>query len=116
MPQFRGVRKQQLRYEREDGVDLNATLYLPPGYEPKRDGPRPVLIWAYPREFKSAEAASQVTGSPYRFNRISYNGPQVMLARGYVVVDGPGMPIIGKAGANRTIYRTIENECGSHRR
>ena len=96
MPQFRGVRKQQLRYEREDGVDLNATLYLPPGYDPKRDGPRPVLIWAYPREFKSAEAASQVTGSPYRFNRISYNGPQVMLARGYVVVDGPGMPIIGE--------------------
>lgn len=95
-PQLKGVRKQQLRYQREDGVDLTATLYLPPGYEPKRDGPRPLLMWAYPREFKSAEAASQVSGSPYRFNRISYNSPMVMLTRGYVVLDGPGMPIIGE--------------------
>ncbi len=95
-PQLKGVKKQQIRYEREDGVELTANLYLPAGYEPKRDGPRPTLIWAYPREFKTAEAASQVTGSPHRFNRISYNGPHVMLARGYVVVDGPGMPIIGE--------------------
>ncbi|WP_230418792.1 alpha/beta hydrolase family protein [Undibacterium griseum] len=96
LPQLRGVKKQQIRYEREDGVDLSATLYLPPGYDPKRDGPRPVLMWAYPREFKTAEAAGQVAGSPYKFNRISYNGPQVMLARGYVVLDGPTMPIIGE--------------------
>jgi len=96
LPQFKGVKKQQLRYEREDGVDLTATLYLPPGYDPKRDGPRPMIMWAYPREFKTAEAAGQVNGSPYKFNRISYNGPQVMLARGYTVLDGPTMPIIGE--------------------
>lgn len=96
MPQFKGVKKVPLRYEREDGVELSATLHLPPGYDPKRDGPRPLLIWAYPREFKTSEAAAQVTGSPYRFNRISYNGPHVMLARGYVVLDGPSMPVIGE--------------------
>lgn len=96
MPQFKGVKKQQLRYEREDGVDLTATLYLPPGYDPKRDGPRPMLMWAYPREFKSAEAAGQTVGSPYKFNRISYNGPHAMLARGYAVLDAPTMPIIGE--------------------
>lgn len=96
MPQFKGIKKIPLRYEREDGLELSATLHLPPGYEPKRDGPRPLLIWAYPREFKTSEAAAQVTGSPYRFNRISYNGPQVMLARGYVVLDGPSMPVIGE--------------------
>lgn len=96
MPQFKGIKKQQIRYEREDGVDLTATLYLPPGYDPKRDGPRPLLMWAYPREFKSAEAAGQVIGSQYKFNRISYNGPLPMLARGYVVLDGPTMPIIGE--------------------
>lgn len=95
-PQLKDVRKQQIRYQREDGVDLTATLYLPPGYDPRRDGPRPMLMWAYPREFKSAEAAGQVNGSPYKFNRIAYNGPQVMLARGYTVLDGPTMPIIGE--------------------
>ncbi|MFZ6861988.1 prolyl oligopeptidase family serine peptidase [Undibacterium sp. Ji67W] len=96
LPQLKGIKKQQIRYSRADGVELNATLYLPAGYEPKRDGPRPMLMWAYPREFKTADAAAQVTGSAYKYNRISYNSPMVMLARGYTVLDGPGMPIIGE--------------------
>ncbi|MDN3577740.1 prolyl oligopeptidase family serine peptidase [Chitinimonas viridis] len=95
-PQFKGMQKELIRYKRADGVDLTATLYLPAGYDPKRDGPRPMLMWAYPQEFKSAKAASQVTDSPYRFNRISLGGPLVMLARGYTVLDDPAMPIIGE--------------------
>lgn len=96
LPQLRGVTKEQIRYKRKDGVDLTATLLLPPGYEPERDGPRPLLMWAYPGEYKSAAAASQVTGSPYRFNAISYWGPQAFLAKGYVVLASPSMPIIGE--------------------
>ena len=96
LPQLKGVQKEQIRYKRKDGVDLTATLLLPPGYEPKRDGPRPLLMWAYPGEFKSAAAASQVTDSPYRFNAISYWGPQAFLAKGYVVLASPSMPIIGE--------------------
>ncbi|UTH73729.1 prolyl oligopeptidase family serine peptidase [Chromobacterium sp. IIBBL 290-4] len=96
LPQFKGVQKQQLRYKRADGVDLTATLYLPPGYDAKRDGPLPMLMWAYPTEFKSAEAASQVTDSPYRFNSISYWGPEPFLARGFAVLDDPTMPIVGE--------------------
>ncbi|MBR7800634.1 alpha/beta hydrolase family protein [Undibacterium fentianense] len=95
-PKFKGIQKRQIHYERDDGVILSATLYLPPGYDEKRDGPRPMLMWAYPREFKSAESASQISGSPYRFNRINVQGPQVMLARGYTVLDGFAMPIIGE--------------------
>ncbi|WP_354275706.1 prolyl oligopeptidase family serine peptidase [Stenotrophomonas sp. 2694] len=96
LPQLKGVQKAQIRYKRKDGVDLTATLLLPPGYDPKRDGPRPLLMWAYPGEFKSAAAASQVTDSPYRFNAISYWGPQAFLAKGYVVLASPSMPIIGE--------------------
>src|SRR5690606_16832464 len=95
-PQLRDVQKEQIRYQRKDGVELTANLYLPPGYDAKRDGPLPTLLWAYPREFKSAEAASQVIGSPYRFNAISYWGPLPYLTRGYAVLDGPGMPIVGE--------------------
>ena len=95
-PQLQNVGKQLLRYRRADGVELTATLYLPPGYQAKRDGPLPLLMWAYPTEFKTAAAASQVTESPYRFNRISYWGPLAMLARGYAVLDDPGMPIVGE--------------------
>ena len=42
-----------MRYKRDDGVDLTATLYLPPGHDPARDGPLPTILWAYPREYKS---------------------------------------------------------------
>jgi len=96
LPQLRGVSKEQIRYKRNDGVDLTATLMLPPGYNAKKDGPLPMLMWAYPGEFKTAAAASQVTDSPYRFNAISYWGPQAFLAKGYAVLVSPSMPIIGE--------------------
>ncbi|TBR36938.1 MULTISPECIES: S9 family peptidase [Dyella] len=95
-PQLRGVKKEQIRYKRKDGVELTATLYLPPNYNPKKDGPRPMLMWAYPAEFKSADSAGQVTGSPYRFNRISYWGAQAFLAMGYTVLDNFSVPIVGE--------------------
>ncbi|GAB3515372.1 prolyl oligopeptidase family serine peptidase [Pseudoxanthomonas daejeonensis] len=98
-PQLRDVRKEQIRYKRADGVELTGTLYLPAGYDAGRDGPLPVLMWAYPQEFKSAQAASQVTNSPYRFNRISYWGPLPFLARGFAVLDDPSMPIVGEGDA-----------------
>ncbi len=94
-PQLKDVQKEQIRYRRADGVELTATLMLPAGYEPGRDGPLPLLMWAYPQEFKSASAASQTTGSPYRFNAISFWGPAPMLAMGYAVLDNPSMPIVG---------------------
>lgn len=96
LPQLKGVTKEQIRYKRKDGVELTATLYLPPHYDPKKDGPRPMLMWAYPTEFKSADAAGQVTDSPYRFNRISYWGPQAFLAMGYTVLDNFSVPIVGE--------------------
>ncbi len=96
LPQLRGVSKEQIRYKRNDGVDLTATLMLPPGYNAKKDGPLPLLMWAYPGEFKTAAAASQVTDSPYRFNAVGYWGPQAFLATGYAVLVSPSMPIIGE--------------------
>jgi dipeptidyl aminopeptidase/acylaminoacyl peptidase len=95
-PQLKDVKKEQIRYKRKDGVELTANLYLPPGFQPGRDKPLPLLMWAYPAEFKSAAAASQVTDSPYRFNAIGYWGPHPFLARGYAVLDDPTMPIVGE--------------------
>ncbi len=63
-PQFADVQKEMVRYTRSDGVELTATLYLPTGYDKEKDGPLPMLMWAYPQEFKSASAAGQVTDSP----------------------------------------------------
>ncbi len=98
-PQLDGMHKELIRYRRSDGVDLQATLYLPPGYEATRDGPLPTFVWAYPREFKSASAASQVRGSPYRFTRLTGWSTPLWVALGYAVLDGATMPIVGEGDA-----------------
>lgn len=94
-PQLKGIQKQQLRYKRPDGVDLTATLYLPAGYK-KENGPLPTFMWAYPAEFKSKDAAGQVSGSPYRFNRIAPMGAAVFATMGYAVLDNASIPIVGE--------------------
>jgi dipeptidyl aminopeptidase/acylaminoacyl peptidase len=102
------VYKELVRYERGDGVKLTGTLYLPPGKKPE-DGPFPMLMWAYPQEFKSADAAGQVTDSPYRFVRVSPMSPLLWLAHGYAVLDDPTMPIVGEGDAepNDTYVRQL---------
>ncbi len=94
-PELQGLGKELIRYPRADGVPLTATLYLPPGYE-AGDGPLPAVVWAYPEEFKSADAAGQVTDSPYRFDRVGWWSPLLWLTQGYAVLDDPSMPIIGE--------------------
>jgi dipeptidyl aminopeptidase/acylaminoacyl peptidase len=98
-PQLAGATKELIRYKRADGLDLTATLYLPPGYDAARDGRLPVLLWAYPEEFKSAAAAAQVSGSPYKFIRPSPMSPLPWLVRGFAIIDDPSIPIIGEGKA-----------------
>jgi len=95
-PDLKDVTKEFITYKRSDGVNLTASVFLPPGYDKERDGKLPALVWAYPREFKSAAAASQVTTSPYRFTSVGYWGPHFMLTEGYAVVQSAAMPIIGE--------------------
>ncbi len=94
-PQLVGYTKELIQYERSDGVQLSGTLYLPPGYEPDQ-GPLPMVMWAYPREFKSASAAGQIGDSPHRFDRVGWWSPLLWLTQGYAVLDGPTMPIVGE--------------------
>lgn len=95
-PQLAGIHKELIRYPRADGVQLNATLYLPAGYSPEEDGPLPLLMWAYPIEYKDADSAGQVKDSPYRFDRAGWWSPLLWLTQGYAVLDDPTMPIIGE--------------------
>ena len=95
-PQFAGITSKLITYQRPDGVQLSATLYLPAGYTPEKDGRLPFFFWAYPQEFKSAKAAAQVRGSPYLFVRPTGASHLFMLTQGYGVLDGPTMPIVGE--------------------
>ncbi|MBC9933841.1 S9 family peptidase [Chitinophaga qingshengii] len=95
-PLLQGVQKELLKYKRKDGVDLTAMLYLPKGYDPAKDGRLPVLMWAYPREYKSASDAAQVRGSAYKFTRVTYGSPIFWVTRGFAVMDATEMPIVGE--------------------
>lgn len=91
-------KKQVLHYKRADGVDLSANLYLPSGYKAS-DGPLPTLLEAYPAEFKTRGAASEVTGSPYAFPTISWGSPVPFVTQGYAVLENAAIPIIGEGNA-----------------
>ena len=92
-PQIRGIHKEVVTYERHDGVQLSATLYLPADYEP---GTRlPLVVWAYPMEFNDSATAGQLTRSPYRFTRLRGSSHLHLLTQGYAIMDGATMPIIG---------------------
>ncbi|KAL6968624.1 hypothetical protein U1Q18_034423 [Sarracenia purpurea var. burkii] len=95
-PQLASLQKEMIRYKRKDGVQLTATLYLPPGYDPVTDGPIPCLVWSYPGEFKSKDAAGQVRGSPNEFAGIGPTSALLWLARGFSILSGPTIPIIGE--------------------
>jgi dipeptidyl aminopeptidase/acylaminoacyl peptidase len=95
-PQLAGITRQLLTYRRADGVQLSGTLYLPPHYDPKRDGPLPMLMWAYPAEFRDAAAAAQVQGSPNRFSRPGGISHLFLLTQGYAILDNPTIPIVGE--------------------
>lgn len=95
-PQLASLQKEMIRYQRKDGVQLTATLYLPPGYNPSTDGPLPCLVWSYPGEFKSKDAASQVRGSPNEFAGIGSTSALLWLAKRFAILSGPTIPIIGE--------------------
>ncbi|HEY6402609.1 MAG TPA: prolyl oligopeptidase family serine peptidase, partial [Blastocatellia bacterium] len=101
-PQLRGIKKQLVRYKREDGADLSFTLYLPPDY--KEGTPLPTIVWAYPREFSDASVAGQVSGSANRFTTISGMSHLFFTLLGYAVLDNATMPVIAPVDKMNDTY------------
>jgi dipeptidyl aminopeptidase/acylaminoacyl peptidase len=92
-PSIRGISKQLVKYNREDGVELQFTLYLPADYKP---GTRlPTVVWAYPYEYNDAATASQVSGSTKRFTEMTGYSELFFALEGYAVLANTAMPIIG---------------------
>ena len=90
------VHKEVIRYKRDDGLDLSATLYLPVGYDKRKKEKMPMIMWAYPTEFKDKSSAGQVTASENEFTYPGYGSPLFWLTRGYVVLDDASFPIVGE--------------------
>ncbi|MFZ4862099.1 S9 family peptidase [Sphingobacterium sp. Mn56C] len=90
------VHKEVLNYKRNDGVDLSGTLYLPAGYDFKNKEKLPLLIWAYPREYKDKNTAGQSTANPKEFTFPSYGSFIYWVSKGYAVLDNAAFPIVGE--------------------
>lgn len=92
-PQLTAVKKERVTFKRADGLDLSGTLYLPADHQP---GTRlPVVVWAYPLEYDSADTAGQVRGSVNRFTYYRGTSQLFFVTQGYAVLDNAEMPVVG---------------------
>jgi dipeptidyl aminopeptidase/acylaminoacyl peptidase len=92
-----GVYKEVIKYKREDGLELSGTLYLPADYNRKAKIEKlPLLIWAYPTEYKDKNSAGQVTSNPNEFTFPYYGSFVYWVAKGYAVLDDAAFPIVGE--------------------
>ncbi len=90
------VHKEVITYKRDDGLELNGTLYLPANFDKTSNQKLPMILWAYPREFKDKNSASQNTSNANDFTYPYYGSPIYWVNRGYVVLDDASFPIIGE--------------------
>jgi len=91
---LQNVKKEVINYKRDDGLDLTGTLYLPTNYE---EGKRyPMILWAYPREYKDKSSAGQNTQNPNEFTYPFWGSPIYWVKKGYVVLDDAAFPIVGE--------------------
>jgi len=93
---IQNVHKEVINYKRADGLDLTGTLYLPLGYNLKSKEKMPMIIWAYPTEYKDKSSAGQNTQNPNKFTFPFYGSMIYWVTKGYVVLDNASFPIVGE--------------------
>ncbi|WP_027391714.1 alpha/beta hydrolase family protein [Aquimarina latercula] len=93
---LQGVHKEVIKYKRDDGLELSGTLYLPIGYDKTKKEKMPMILWAYPEEFKDKKSASQSTSNPNEFTYPWWGSMVYWVTRGYVVLDDASFPIVGE--------------------
>jgi dipeptidyl aminopeptidase/acylaminoacyl peptidase len=110
-PALTGMVKRLMLTDRGDGVQLSGMLHLPPDYDQARDGRLPLLIWAYPNDYGSADTAGQVRLTATRFTRLTAADPAWFVLRGYAVLANATMPVIGDPETKNDTY--IEQICAA---
>ena len=93
---IKNMSKEVIKYKRKDGVELSGTLYLPIGYDKVKKEKLPLLIWAYPAEYKDKNSAGQSTQNQNEFTFPYYGSFVYWVTKGYVVLDDAAFPIIGE--------------------
>lgn len=91
-----GIYKEVISYKRADGLELSGTLYLPKDYDFENKEKLPMILYAYPREYKDKSTAGQVTSSPHTFTYPNYGSVIYWVTQGYAILDGAAFPIVGE--------------------
>ena len=94
--ELQNVKKEVITYKRDDGLELSGILYLPVNYDEEKKEKAPMILWAYPREFKDRNSASQSNKNANRFTSPYYGSMVYWVTKGYVVLDDASFPIIGE--------------------
>lgn len=93
------IYKEVIKYRRPDGVELTGTLYLPANYDMQKKEKLPMVMWAYPTEYKDKSSAGQNTTNPNEFIYPYYGSPIYWVTRGYAILDDASFPIVGEGNA-----------------
>ena len=105
-PWITGIAKEVVNYQRDDGLELSGTLYLPEGHVPGT--PLPLVISAYPVEYTDHHTAGQVDAQPNTFTRLEGTSPLLFLTRGFAVLADATMPVVGSPEtANDTFIEQV---------
>lgn len=109
---IKNVYKEVIKYKRKDGVDLSGTLYLPANYDLTKKEKLPLLIWAYPAEFKDKNSAGQNDKNPNEFTFPNYGSFVYWVTKGYAVLDDASFPIIGEGATepNDTFIKQLVDD------
>jgi dipeptidyl aminopeptidase/acylaminoacyl peptidase len=112
-PQLTRISKRLMTYDRGDGVTLSGMLFLPPGHDPATGTRLPLVIWAYPFDYGTADTAGQIRAGSFEFTRLTPLGPAVFALRGYAVLADATMPVIGDPETMNDTY--LEQVTGAAR-
>lgn len=87
------LKKEIIKYKRQDGVELSGVLYYPLDYEVGKK--YPLVIEAYPLEYTDSATAGQVRSSQYKFETPFRADAVYFALRGYAYLQDAQVPIIG---------------------
>ena len=100
--------KQTVSYTRKDGLKCYASLYLPAGYDPAKDGRLPVFLWTYPYEYKCFAECEKDRLDRFKFTKPGYGNAMIWATQGYAVLDGFTMAIVSENTKAQPNDRFIE--------
>ncbi len=93
---IQNAHKEVIKYKRDDGLELSGTLYFPLDYDTVKKEKMPMIMWAYPTEFKDKSSAGQSTQNKNKFTYPYYGSMVYWITRGYFILNNASFPIVGE--------------------